>query len=249
MTAPMAQTRVAPPGVVLWDEIIPGGCHWSGVVRRGVALRLTDLEGGANGAMLLFNHEERVERYNMPDTLKGQHTAFLTQGNVLYTDMGHAIASVINDTCGWHDTICGVMDDATMEQRFGRRRYQEHRNAMARSGKEGFLKELGRHGLDRRDLHANVNWFSKVVANDVGDLRFVPGCSVPGSHVDLRLDMDALVVLSTCMHPLDPRDHWDPKPMEVTAWRCGIASADDHCRNFRPENQRAFLNNDRYFAA
>ena len=61
--------------------------------------------------------------------------------------------------------------------------------------------------------------------------------------------MHALVVLSTCMHPLDPRDDWDPKPLKLTAWRCGIAGADDHCRNFRPENQRAFLNNERYFAA
>jgi uncharacterized protein YcgI (DUF1989 family) len=154
-----AATRIdVPPGAVLWEEVIPGGCHWSGVVRRGVALRLTDVEGGANGAMLLFNHEERFERYSMPDTLKAQHTAYLTKGNVLYTDMGRAIASVIEDTCGWHDTICGVMDDATLESRFGRMRYQEHRNAMTRSGLEGFLKELVRLGLNRRDLHANVNW-------------------------------------------------------------------------------------------
>ncbi len=249
MNAAAAKPGPTPPGEVLWEEAIPGGCHWSGVVRRGVALRLTDVEGGANGAMLLFNHEERVERYNMPDTLKGQHTAYLTKGNVLYTDMGHAIASVIDDTAGWHDTVCGVMDDRSLEQRFGRKRYQEHRNAMTRSGKEGFLKELGRHGLDRRDLHANVNWFSKVVADEAGDLHFVPGHAQPGSHVDVRFDMHALVVLSTCPHPLDPATVWDPKPLKITAWRCGIAGADDHCRNFRPENQRAFLNNERYFAA
>lgn len=249
MTAVAAKPGAAPPVEVLWEETIPGGCHWSGVVRRGVALRLTDVEGGTNGAMLLFNHEERVERYNMPDTLKGQHTAFLTKGNVLFTDMGHAIASVIEDTCGWHDTLCGVMDDPTLEQRFGRRCYQEHRNAMTRSGKEGLLKELGRHGLNRRDLHANVNWFSKVVADEAGDLHFVPGHAKPGVAVDLRLDMNALVVLSTCPHPLDPATQWNPKPLKVTAWRCGVAGTDDHCRNFRPENQRAFLNNERYFAA
>lgn len=238
----------APPGAVLWEETIPGGCHWSGVVRRGVALRMTDLEGGTNGAMLLFNHEERCERYNMPDTLKAQHTAYLTKGHVLYTDMGRAIASVIDDTCGWHDTICGVMDDTTLESRFGRMRYQEHRNAMARSGMEGFLKELGRLGLGRRDLHANVNWFSKVAASKSGDLAFVPRHAKPGAFVDLRFDMHALVVLSTCVHPLDPATVWAPKALKLTAWRCGIAPPDDYCRNFRPESGRAFLNTERYFA-
>ncbi len=237
-----------PPGAVLWEEIVPGGCHWSGVVRRGVALRMTDLEGGANGSMLLFNHEDRCERYNMPDTLKAQHTAYLTKGNVLYTDMGRALASVIEDTCGWHDTICGVMDDATLEARFGRKRYQEHRNAMTRSGMEGFVKELGRLGMNRRDLHANVNWFSKVAASNSGDLALVPGHAKPGAFVDLRFDMHALVVLSSCMHPLDPATVWAPKALKLTAWRCGVAPPDDYCRNFRPESGRAFLNTERYFA-
>ncbi len=235
-------------GPLLWEELVPGACHWSGVVRRGVALRLTDLNGGANCAMLIFNHEERVERYNMPDTLKAQHTAFLSQGKVLMTDMGRVICSVIEDTCGWHDTICGVMDDKTLEGRFGEKRYQAHRNDMHRSGKEGLLKELGRVGLGKRDLHANANWFSKVSADETGELHFAPNHCAPGSYVDLRFDMNAFVAVSTCMHPLDPRPQWDPRPVEITAWRCGLAGADDPCRNARAENQRAFINTERYYA-
>ena len=244
----MTTNADTPPGEVLWEETIPGGCHWSGVVRRGVALRLTDLEGGANGAMLLFNHEERVERYNMPDTLKAQHTACLARGNALFTDMGRVIASVLSDTCGWHDTVCGVMDDATLEVRWGRRRYQEHRNDMTRSGREGFLKELARHGLGRRDLHANVNWFSKARADDDGGLHFDTAHRAAGQRVDLRFDMHALVVLSTCPHPLDDAPHWSPRPLRITAWRCGNAGADDPCRVHRPENGRAFINTERYYA-
>ena len=47
-----------PHGPVLWEETVPGGCHWSGVIRRGVTLRLTDLEGGANCSVLFYNFEE-----------------------------------------------------------------------------------------------------------------------------------------------------------------------------------------------
>ena len=77
---------------VLWEEAVPGGCHWSGLMRRGTALRLTDLQGSANVSMLLYNAEEKLERYNMPDTLKAQHTAYLTTGNVCYSDMGRVMA-------------------------------------------------------------------------------------------------------------------------------------------------------------
>jgi len=66
------------PKKMLWEEKVPGGHHWSGVMRRGSALRFTDLQGSANVSILFYNMEEKLERYNMPDTLKAQHTAFLT---------------------------------------------------------------------------------------------------------------------------------------------------------------------------
>jgi len=242
-----AVSKNVPAGPVLWEETVPGGAHWSGVMRRGTALRFTDLEAGANVAVLFWNFEEKNERYNMPDTLKAQHTAFLTHGHCGFSDMGRVLFSIVADTAGWHDTVCGVMDDALMNERFGTKRFQEHRNAMQRSGKEGLLKEMGRWGLGKRDLHANVNLFSKVTADIDGNLVFVAG-KPAGTFVDLRFDMDVLLALSTCPHPLDPISAYEPKPVRLSAWRAGIAPADDYCRNFRGENQRAFENTARYFA-
>ena len=242
-----AGSNNAPAGPVMWEETVPGGAHWSGVMRRGTAMRFTDLEGGASVAALFWNFEEKNERYNMPDTLKAQHTAFLTRGHCGFSDMGRVLFSLVEDTAGWHDTVCGVMDDALMLERFGTKRFQEHRNAMQRSGKEGLLKEMGRWGLGKRDLHANVNFFSKVIADADGNLAFAPG-KPGGTFVDVRFDMDVLLAISTCPHPLDPATAYDPKPVRMTAWRAGIAPADDYCRNFRGENQRAFQNTVRYFA-
>ena len=238
-----------PPGPVLWEETVPGGCHWSGVIRRGVTLRLTDLEGGANCSALFYNFEETTERYNMPDTLKAQHTAFLTRGHVCYSDMGRVLCSITADTAGWHDPLCGVSDDALLEAKYGARRFQEHRNAMHRSGREGLLKELGRWGLGKRDFAAPVNFFSKVTADDDGNLHFAVGHSPAGACVDLRFEMHALVALSTSVHPLDPRPVYAPGAVRLIAWRSGAAPADDHCRNACPENQRGFVNTERYFAA
>jgi hypothetical protein len=233
---------------VLWEETLPGGAHWSGIMRRGTALRLTDLEGGANVSALFWNFEEKLERYNMPDTLKAQHTAFLTRGHCGFSDMGRVLFSIIGDGTGWHDTVCGLMDDRLMAERFGERRFQEARNGMYRSAREGVLKEMGRWGLGRRDLHANVNFFSKVSADDEGALHFATGHSKPGGTVDLRFDMHVLLAISSCPHPLDPAAEYRPGPVKLTAWRAGIAATDDYCRNFRGENRRAFENTARYFA-
>jgi hypothetical protein len=233
----------------LWDEILPGGNHWSGVMRRGTALRLTDLEGGANVAALFFNAEEKLERYNMPDTLKAQHTAFLTTGNVCYSDMGRVLCSIVGDSVGWHDTVCGVTDAELTTQKYGTATFGTHRNDMYRNGRDGLLIELGKWGLGKRDLVPNVNFFSKVVTAADGALRFVPGHSPAGSSVDLRFDMNVLVVLSAAPHPLDPGSTYRPAAVRLTAWRAGLAAPDDACRNACPQNQRGFVNTERYFAA
>ena len=235
------------PGLILWEERMPGGAHWSGLLRRGNTLRLTDLHGGANVSVLLYNQEEKTERYNMPDTLKAQHTAFLTKGHVCYSDMGRVLCSVADDTCGWHDTVCGVLDAAGLTAKYGEARYQAHRNAMYRNGLDGFLIELGKWGLGKRDVMANLNLFSKLVTDASGTLHFDKAHRQPGQYVDLRFEMNVLVVLSTAPHPLDPAPAYDPKAVKLTAWRSGTAGADDLCRLLWAENDRGFINTERYF--
>lgn len=236
------------PERVLWTEQVPGGAHWSGILRRGNTLRLTDLQGRANVSMLLYNQEEKTERYNMPDTLKAQHTAFLTSGHVCYSDMGRVLCSVADDTCGWHDTVCGLLDATGLRSRYGEARYQEHRNGMYRNGLDGLLIELGKWGLDRRDIVANLNLFSKVVADEAtGRLAFDTAHRQPMQHVDLRFEMNVLVALSTAPHPFDPSPVYQPGPVTLTAWRSGTAGADDPCRLACAENGRGFINTERYF--
>ena len=206
---------------------------------------MTDLEGGASASAIFYNAANFAERYNMPDTLKAQHIARLTSGFVLYSDMGRILCSIPEDSCGWHDTVCGVLDDARMHEKYGASRYQDRRNDMMRSGLTGLLIELGKWGLGKRDIVANVNFFSKVTPDDEGRLHFDTTRRAPGQFVDLRLEMDALVVLSAAPHPLDPSTAYAPPPVEMTAWRSGTAGADDVCRLRCPENDRGFINTER----
>jgi urea carboxylase-associated protein 2 len=210
------------------------------VLKRGQILRLTDLEGGASVAGLFYNARAPLERYNMPDTLKAQHIARLTRGYVLYSDMGRILCSMVEDSCGWHDTITGHADAPFTTERFGDGSYQKLRNDFHRNTRDNFLVELGKHGLGKKDIVANVNFFVKVAADADGNLRWAPGNSAAGSVVAVRAEMDVLVVLSNTPHPLDPGTMYAPKRVSLTIVQSSPAGPDDECRNKRPENGRGF---------
>lgn len=231
----------------MFKETVQPGATWSHVLKRGTALRITDNAGGANVGAIFYNWENPAERYNMPDTLKAQHIAHLARGYVLYSDMGRILCSIIGDTVGWHDPLSGCSNSQLVESKYGVGRYQEHRNDCHKNAFDGFVIELAKYGLSARDMAAPVNFFSKVVVDKAGEMKFVSGNSKPGSYVELRAEMNVLAVLNTCQHPLDPSASYDPKPVAVQVRRVPAAAIDDPCRTSRPENERGFVLTERYF--
>lgn len=230
-----------------YKTIIPGGAHWSLRIRKGLQLTVTDIEGGANLGMLCYNPENYLERYNAPDTLKCQHTFKLTQGHCLYSDMGRIFCSVTKDTVGWHDTVCGNSSAKKVAATWGKRDYQNDRNQWHQNGNDSFLVELVKYGLGPRDMAANINWFSQVVTDDTGNLSLKENASEPGSMVTLRFEMDTLVLLHTCPHPLNAVENYPRKPVELLLQVAKPITTDDECLNHCPENQRGFENNRLYY--
>ncbi len=156
-------------------KTIPAGGKWSARINRGKLLSITALEDGANLSVLFYNANDLSERYNMPDTLKAQHTSHLTTGNVLMSDNGRAMVSIIEDSLGWHDTITGYSTRKLIDEKYGKTTYQESRNDWFRSGEENFAIELFRNGLSTRDLGPVLNLFSKVYCDEDGNMHFVAG--------------------------------------------------------------------------
>ena len=232
----------------LVQEPLHGGQMWSRVLKRGQSLRLTDVGGGASVAALFFNADQPLERYNMPDTLKAQHIARITAGNVLYSDMGRVLCSVTRDSCGWHDTITGVGDMKSSLEKYGPGDYQAKRNDWHRNSRDNLLVELGKYGLSKRDFGATVNFFSKVVPDADGRLSWVPGHSKPGASVVLRSEMNTLVVLSNTPHPLDPTQKYTVNPVHLGVLWAAPVAADDSCKTSCPENERGFALTDAYFS-
>jgi len=226
-----------------YQTSLSAGSHWSFKLRRGLALKITDELGGANVGMVLYSADNLLERYNAPDTLKCQHTFHLTQGHCLYSDMGHILASIIHDTVGGHETICGNSTRDSVRNAFGERDYQRDRNSWHQNGHDAFLVELAKYGLERRDLPANINWFSKCVIKKEGDIALTELASPPGSQITLRMDMDCIVLLHTCPHPLTVHTQYPETHVRIDLVDASPVTSDDACVNHCPENRRGFDNN------
>ena len=228
---------------ILYEDTLPGGSHWSFVVNQGVQLELVDVEGGGNVAMLAYNPSNPLERLNLPDTLKCQHTFRLTAGHCLYSDMGRIFCSVTNDDVGWHDASGGTCNAEIVRKKWGELTYQQARNDYYRNGRDCFLIELGKYGLGRRDFAANVNWFSRVDVADDGTMSYIVDHSKPGDSVTLRFEMQTLVLLHTCPHPLNPESQYPRRPIGYRMSLADPVREDDPCRLSREENERGFKNN------
>lgn len=231
----------------LYEELVPGGGHTSFVLKRGQLLRITDIEGGANVSLLLLNAIEKSERLNLPDTLKCQHTAKLTAGHCLYSDMGRILAAISADTCGWHDSFGGVLNAAEVAEKYGAGRYQELRNGFYRNGTDNLLVEMGKWNLNVQDLLMTLNLFSKVTVDDEGRFHFEPGNSKAGDYIELYAPMDSLVVLTALQHPLDPNPQYAPRPVQLSWHQVASDGISVLCRSSRPENARGFHNTERLY--
>lgn len=230
-----------------WEILLRGGAHWSGVLRRGLSLRLVAMAADANVAALLYSREQPLERYNMADTLKAQHTAHLTTGCVCYSDMGRILCAITADSCGWHDPLCGLTDAESIEATYGATSYQQQRNDRYVSAREGLTIELGKHGLGERDLGAGINFFSKVRVDEAGALHLVSGHCHSGDAVDLRFEMDTIVMLHAGPHPLATGSRYAPPDVRLQAFRSAPIGPDDPCRSRCPENERGYINTERHF--
>lgn len=222
--------------MTLYSHEVPGGAAWSTPVKAGRLVTLTALGDDANCSVLLVG-ADRVDRMNIPDTLKAQMSARVVPPMVLMSDRGLALVSVVASTLDWHDCLGGFGHDAHLA-RFGATSYQADRNAWRRSAHTGLVSELTKHGLDERDLHAPVNFFSRVaIGEDGSSLAFVPGHSATGDTVTLRTEQDLLLVLSTALHPMCAAE--TPAGVRVDVDLAAAVRSDDPSYTFRDESARA----------
>jgi uncharacterized protein len=199
--------------VVVHDEVVPARAPWSRVVRAGETLRIIDLEGNQAVDFLLYNADDTAERYSAPDTVVAQGNLFLRVGTVLLSTEGRPMMTIVDSAVAYHDTVGGACSKESNTLRYGFHTAAQHACV------ENFVFEHTRHGMGKRDIQSNINFFMNVPVEADGTLGIVDGISAPGLHVDLRAEMDVLVIVSNCPQINNPCNGFDPTPvrMVVTA--------------------------------
>jgi urea carboxylase-associated protein 1 len=195
------------PSHVVEDRVIAPGGDWSGIIKRGQILRLVDLHGRQAIDFLCYNALEPSERYNAADTMKIGGSLFIGKGTKLYSDLGNVLFTVIEDTCGRHDTIGGCCSRESNRVRYG--------VADGPNCRDNFLRALARHGLGKKDIVANLNFFMYVPIGQEGEMAIVDGLSRPGDYIELRAEMEVLAVLSNCPQVHNPANAYNPTPIQV----------------------------------
>lgn len=191
------------------DQVVPARAPWAGVVKKGQTLRIIDMEGNQAVDCILYNANDDAERYSAPDTIASQKNIFLTTGTKLMSTEGNVMMTVTADTCGRHDTIGGACSCESNTLRYGH--HTKHQHACV----ENFLQANSWRGAGKREMTSNINWFMNVPVEADGSLGIVDGISAPGKYLDVRAEMDTLVVISNCPQINNPCNGFNPTPIRL----------------------------------
>ena len=199
------------------DQVVEAGTYWIHKVRAGELLRIIDLRGNQAVDTLFYNAANTEERYSATDTIVRQRNIYLTTGTTLVSNHGNAMLTIVDDTCGRHDTLGGACAQESNQVRYaiGKRHMHACRNS--------FLLAIAdpKWHLEKRDITANINFFMNVPVTEAGGLRFEDGISQPLKYVELRAEMDVICLISNCPQLNNPCNGFNPTPVRVVITRGG----------------------------
>ncbi len=226
-------------GAVIFGETVPGGWYANYRVKAGERIRIASPEGKSAVALLAWNAADTSERLNHADSIKIQWTAALGKGRLLFSDMGRVLFSIVEDSSGAHDVLAGGLNAAGVARKYGR-------DLTLRNTRTNFVLAAGKFGLDPRDIPPFISFFAPVIVADDGALNWRDGVRKPGDFVELRAEMDLLVAISNCPHPLDPAPTYTAGPVDISVLAALPLDEGDFCRNATSEAVRGFENTDTY---
>ena len=212
-TFPIVESRLDPAHAVV-DAVVPAGEPWLQRLRRGQVLRIVDLEGNQAVDTLFYNARDLDERYSANDTIRAQRNLYLTIGTRLVSSEGRTMLSIVADTCGRHDTIGGACSAESNQVRYAIDKKYMH------NCRDSFLLAMSRYGrgMSKRDLSSNINFFMNVPVTPEGGLSFEDGVFAAGRYVELRAEMDVLVLISNCPQLNNPCNAYNPTPIRFLVW-------------------------------
>jgi urea carboxylase-associated protein 1 len=214
------QESLLDPASAALDHYLPAGEPWLHRVARGQVIRIVDLEGNQAVDTIFYNADDTLESYSVTDTLQRQGGIYLSTGSTLMSNRGRPMLTIVADTCGRHDTLGGACAAESNTVRYA------HQKKFMHSCRDNYLLALvhADNGMGKRDLVPNVNFFMNVPVTQDGGLSFEDGLSAPGKYVEMRAEMDVLVLVSNCPQLNNPCNAYNPTPVRFVIWDAAAES-------------------------
>jgi urea carboxylase-associated protein 1 len=201
-----------------YRKIVPAGDYWMHIVKRGEIFRIVDIEGNQAADTLFYNADDLHERYSATDTIREQGNVYIGAGTVLMSDLCSPMLTVTADTVGRHDTVGGACATESNTVRYALEKKTMH---ACRDSYLLAISENEHFGLSKRDIAHNINFFMNVPVTPDGGLMFADGLSGPGRYVEMRAEMNVIVLISNCPQLNNPCNAYNPTPIEVLIWAEG----------------------------
>ncbi len=199
----------------IFSEVVPAGDYFLHTLKTGQTLRILDLEGNQAADTLFYNAHDPSERYSAMDTIREQGNVYLTAGTRLLSNLGNTLLTLTADTCGRHDTLGGACATESNTVRYALEKRCMH------ACRDSWMLAIAEHealGLSKRDITHNINFFMNVPVTSEGGLSFADGISGAGKYVEMRAQMDVIVLISNCPQLNNPCNGYNPTPIEVLIW-------------------------------
>ncbi|KZX76215.1 urea carboxylase [Oleiphilus sp. HI0009] len=203
------------PENALTQQVVDAGDYYIGVVNAGETIRILDLEGNQAADTLFFNAHNPTERYSAMDTVREQGAVYLTAGSELRSNFNNVMLEIVADTCGRHDTLGGACATESNTVRYDLEKRCMH---ACRDSWMLAIAENPQYGITKRDISHNINFFMNVPVTEEGGLTFEDGISGAGKYVELRAEMDVVVLISNCPQLNNPCNGYNPTPIEYLVW-------------------------------
>ena len=189
------------------ERIIPAKGKLAKIIKKGEILRVIDVEGKQVMSLVCFSYERPTEKFWPANTAKLNKTPWLTTGHILYSDYANKMFTIIDDTVGVHDLICGACCAESDYVRYG---VKDHFGCT-----ENFTEALKPYNISRGDIPMSFNIFMNAPVEEGGSIRIREPMSKQNDRIDLRAEMDLIVALSSCPQDLNPCNGEKPTPLKI----------------------------------
>ncbi len=169
---------------------IPGYSNGYVVARKGEVVRLTDLEGYQVGDLFAVSTRDHDEYLSNAHTRLYNGNLFPRIGEQFYTTRDRPILTFLKDTSpGFHDMLYASCNPAL----FARRGKKNHPNC-----RDNYYDAAGRAGIAHTTQPDPVNIFQNPPPRPAGSFILGVTMSRPGDYVELRAEMDCVVIVTAC---------------------------------------------------